>query len=87
MRYVELTQLLAHFQFATMSPVAASENHVKSVGLRAAEELEGPFFFEMYASAYILWIVVGRGTKLRKHCLTRGGFCTWDASAAIEPSL
>lgn len=46
------------------------DDHVRLVGLRTAGELEE--FFQLYASAYTLWIIVGHGTKQGHLCFTRG---------------
>jgi hypothetical protein len=64
---------------AAMDPICKSilnylrlvlpDDHVKSVGLRTQEELEE--LFEIYASAYTVWILVGHGTSAGEMCFTR----------------
>jgi len=46
------------------------DDQVRLVELRTASEFEE--FFELYASAFSLWIVVGHGTKNGELCFTRG---------------
>lgn len=45
------------------------DDQVKHVGLRTEAEFEE--FFQIYASAYTLWIVVGHGTPTGELCFTR----------------
>jgi hypothetical protein len=44
------------------------DDQVKSVGIRTVPELEE--LFQIYASAYSLWIVVGHGTQTGELCFT-----------------
>jgi hypothetical protein len=58
------------------------DDEVRLVELRTEPELEE--FFEINASAYTLWIVVGHGTQAGELCFTRGQKC---ASATLAAKL
>jgi hypothetical protein len=60
------------------------DDHVKSVGLRTFGEFEE--LFQVYASAYKLWVIVGHGTKSGGLCFTRGSVSTSSSLAtALAP--
>lgn len=46
------------------------DDHLRLVELRTEAELEE--FFDIYASLYSFWIVIGHGTKQGELCFTRG---------------
>lgn len=58
------------------------DDQIKSVGIRTVAELEE--LFQIYASAYRLWVVVGHGTQTGELCFTRN---QRTASAALATTL
>lgn len=66
-------------ELSTMDPICKSllnflrlllpDDQIKSVGIRTVAELEE--VFEIFASAYPLWIIVGHGTEAGQLCFTR----------------
>jgi hypothetical protein len=58
------------------------DDHVRLIELRTEAELEE--FFQINASAYTLWIIVGHGTLAGELCFTRG---SKRASSALAANL
>jgi hypothetical protein len=81
-----------HSEQSVMDPICKSilnflrlllpDDQVKSVGIRTVAELEE--LFQIYASAYRLWVVVGHGTQTGELCFTRS---QRTASAALAATL